>query len=205
MSATLPIKDRDKVKKMLNYLRGKSPRDALLFQVGINTSLRISDLLRLQVHHVANPDGSIKEYIDIKEKKTGKPNRIKIVSKPTENTPIPLSVVLKAYITRYSLKPHYYLFFRTKFSRGQCDNKESMPITRDWASKVLCRAAKACKIGHFNTQSMRKTHAYHIYMVTKKNIALVQTMLGHLQPSTTLRYIGVTQDEVDDGRELVSF
>lgn len=190
---------------MLDYLRGKSPRDALLFQTGVNTSLRIGDLLRLQVRHVAYLDRTIRKYIDIKEQKTGKPNRILIISKPTEDTPVPLSVVLKAYIERYNLKPHYYLFFRTKFSRGKYGDRENMPITRDWASKVLCSAAKVCKIDHFNTQSMRKTHAYHVYYATEKNSALVQKMLKHSSPAYTLRYICVEQSEIDEGRELVSF
>ena len=200
MSATLPIKNRKKVADVLDYLRSRSPRDALLFQTGINTSLRIGDLLRLKVHHVAETDNIIRQYIDIKEKKTGKPNRIKIVCEVTEDNPLPLSIVLKAYITRYGLKSDDYLFFKMKNNHDQ-----STPITRDWASKILVAAATACNVDHFNTQSMRKTHAYHVYMATKKNIGLIQTMLNHSSPGMTLRYIGVTQEEMDDGRELISF
>lgn len=199
MSATLPIRDRDKISEMLNYLRGRSPRDALLFQTGVNTVLRIGDLLRLQVHHVAD-NGEIRQYIDIIESKTGKPNRIIIVSKPTEDTPVPLSLVLKAYIERYNLKPDSYLFFKIKHDKGK-----NRPITRDWSSKILCAAAKACKIDHFNTQSMRKTHAYHVYIESGNNIALVQTMLNHANPATTLRYIGITQSDQDEINEFVSF
>ena len=191
MSATLPIKSRDKVKEMLNYLRSRSPRDALLFQTGVNTALRISDLLTLQVRHVSE-NNEIKEYIDIKEQKTGKSNRIKITST--------LSIVLKAYIERYGLKTDDYLFFRIKHDHGK-----NLPIGRDRASKILVAAAKACNIDHCNTRSMRQTHAYHVYMASKKNIGLVQKLLNHTQPSVTLRYIGVSQSEMDEGRELVSF
>ena len=190
-----PLKNKNQVTDFLKYLRGQNPRDALLFQIGVNTSLRISDLLRLQVFHVANKDHTIKKYLDIKEKKTKKQNRIIITSK--------LAIVLKAYITRYGLEQNDYLIFsQHKYSK---ENTPTLPITRDWASKLLVKAAEHLGIMNFNTQSMRKTHAYHVYMATAKNIGLVQLMLNHASPKTTLRYLCITQDEMDNGRELVSF
>jgi len=190
----LPIKDKKVVKEFLEYLRAKNPRDALLFQTGVNTSLRISDLLRLQVKHVAYPDGNIRKYIDINEKKTGKHNRILITSTLTK--------VYKAYIERYKLKQDSYLFFIIK--KG-ADSEISTPIKRDWASKIIVSAADHLGLEYINTQSMRKTHAYHVYMDSGKNIALVQTMLNHARPDTTLRYICVTQDDMDIAKELVAF
>jgi hypothetical protein len=45
-----PIRDRKKITQDKNLLRGQHRyRDFLLFVVGINTALRISDLLELQV------------------------------------------------------------------------------------------------------------------------------------------------------------
>lgn len=192
MATTLPIEDREKVIEMLQYLRGKNPRDALLFQVGINTILRIGDLLRLTVGHVAE-NGEIKKYIDIREQKTGKYNRIIITST--------LAPVLKAYITRYiGNKPDHYLFYRIR------NNKDiNVPITRDWSSKILCRAAKECGIENFNTQSMRKTHAYHCYNASGKDIGLIQNMLNHSSQAVTLRYIGLTQQKADRTKELIAF
>ena len=85
-------------------------------------------------------------------------------------------------------------------------NKDiNIPITRDWASKVLCRAAKACGIENFNTQSMRKTHALHVYEATGYDIALVQAMCNHASPAVTLRYIGRTQKMMDEAKEIISF
>lgn len=192
MATTLPIENRDKVLEMLRYLRAKSPRDALLFQTGVNTILRISDLLRLKGHYVAHPDNTIKKYIDIKEQKTGKHNRIIITST--------LAPVMKAYITRYNVGQDDYLFYRIR------SNKDiNVPVTRDWASKVLCRAAKECGIENFNTQSMRKTHAYHVYMSSGKDISLVQSMLNHASPGTTLRYLGITQRKMDEAKEVICF
>lgn len=193
MPTTLPIEDRKKVKKMLANLRGKNPRDALLFQTGVNTILRIGDLLRLTVGHVANPDYTIKKYIDIREQKTSKYNRI-IITKT-------LAPKFRAYIKRYKLTyPDNYLFYKMRNKKDV-----NIPITRDWASKVLVKAAKECGILNFNTQSMRKTHALHVYVKTNFDVGLVQAMLNHSSPAVTLRYIGITQHKMDRAREIIAF
>ena len=50
MNFVEPIRDRKKIAQIKNLLRGeKRFRDLLLFTVGINTALRISDLLRLRI------------------------------------------------------------------------------------------------------------------------------------------------------------
>jgi hypothetical protein len=53
MNFVEPIRDRKKIAQIKNLLRGAGRfRDLLLFVVGINTALRISDLLELQVGHI---------------------------------------------------------------------------------------------------------------------------------------------------------
>jgi hypothetical protein len=52
MNFVEPIRDQKKIAQIKNQLRGqRRSRDLLLFVVGINTALRISDLLELQVGH----------------------------------------------------------------------------------------------------------------------------------------------------------
>jgi len=46
------------------------------------------------------------------------------------------------------------------------------------------------------THSMRKTRGYHLHQNTK-DIARVMKMLRHSSEGVTLRYIGITQDDVD--------
>ena len=46
------------------------------------------------------------------------------------------------------------------------------------------------------THSMRKKRGYHLYKNTK-GIARVMKMLRHSSEGVTLRYIGITQDDVD--------
>ncbi len=68
-----PIRDRKNISQIKNQLRGQRRyRDLLLFVVGINTALRISDLLELQAEHFLDDYQHIKRHFWIKEQKRGK-------------------------------------------------------------------------------------------------------------------------------------
>lgn len=65
-----PIRDRKKIAQIKNLLRGQHRyRDLLLFVIGINTALRISDLLQLQFNQFVDEEGRIKSKFWIKEQK----------------------------------------------------------------------------------------------------------------------------------------
>ena len=73
MNFVEPIRDRKKIAQIKNLLRGQERfRDLLLFVVGINTALRISVLLQLQVLHFIDEQGHIRQRFWIKEQKRGK-------------------------------------------------------------------------------------------------------------------------------------
>ena len=72
-----PIRDRKKITQIKNLLRGKRQyRNLLLFVIGINSALRISDLLQLKVGHFVNHTGQIRKRFSIKEQKRGKRHEI---------------------------------------------------------------------------------------------------------------------------------
>ena len=52
MEYVVPIKDIESINRIKSILWKKSKRDYLLFVFGINTGIRISDLLNLQVKDV---------------------------------------------------------------------------------------------------------------------------------------------------------
>ena len=70
MNIVEPIRRKKDLKKIESILRKQSLRDLLLFTIGTNCGLRISDILNLDVRDVQN-----KDYISITEKKTGKYKR----------------------------------------------------------------------------------------------------------------------------------
>ena len=74
-----PIRDRRKITAIKNMLIGANrQRDLLLFVMGINTALRISDLLSVQIGQVLDEDGVCRKTFVIKEEKRGKRNVVTI-------------------------------------------------------------------------------------------------------------------------------
>ena len=66
-----PVKDRNKLNQMINFLELKgNKRDVLLLKFGLNTGLRINDILRLKVTNLFDSSGNLKEYLDLFESKT---------------------------------------------------------------------------------------------------------------------------------------
>ncbi|HER0002312.1 TPA: site-specific integrase, partial [Streptococcus pyogenes] len=66
MKIVQPIRDTDQIDMMKDYLKGWNPRNFLLLLFGLNTGLRIGDILPLKVKDVTAGN-----YIDIIEQKTG--------------------------------------------------------------------------------------------------------------------------------------
>ena len=72
MNIVDPIRDKDDIKAMKEYLREWNERNYLLFLFGINSGLRVGDILRIRVKDVQG------WHIKIKEQKTGKQKQIKM-------------------------------------------------------------------------------------------------------------------------------
>lgn len=173
MNFVQPIRDQETIEAIKEYLMQQSHRNYMLFVFGINTGLRIQDILKLKVKDVTG------EYLVMNEMKTGKRKIMKI-------TP-----VLKREIKRYiaDMKPDDVLFP----SRQGGKNK---PIKRDMAYKIMKKAANEFGLVDIGTHTLRKTFGYHMYQKTK-DITLVQNMLNHSDKSITMRYIGMDQDMMD--------
>ncbi len=74
MQYVQPIRDKKKIEEIKAILKENGTRDLLLFSMGINTGLRISDLLNLKVIDVKG-----KSHVEIKEQKTGKLKRFPLL------------------------------------------------------------------------------------------------------------------------------
>ena len=175
---------------MLQYLERKgNMRDPLLLKFGLNTGLRIKDILGLKVKYLFNGGGELKEYLDLFESKTIK-RRNRVLKKIRLNSKI--RPVLAEYVEYYELEDDDYLFFSF--------NDPSRAIDRIRAYVILRQAAVHAGVENFGTHSMRKTLAYNVYTKTK-DLALVMKMLNHKDPDHTLRYIGVDQHNIDSAYE----
>lgn len=168
-----PIRDKEKIELVKTILKKSGLRNYVLFILGINSGLRISDILNLKVSDVIN-----KKYIEIKERKTNKNRRFPI----TES----FGPSLAEYVSGKS--PEEWLFSSQRGDRA---------ITRVQAYRIISKACvKAGITVRIGTHTLRKTFGYHFYNKTK-DIALLQSILNHSSPSVTLRYIGINQDIID--------
>ena len=180
MKTVQPIREIKKIETMKKILRASGKRNEMLFVLGINSALRVSDLLGLKVGDVVDEAGKVKEAVYLNERKTGK------------SKAFPLNDAAKKIIGEYveEVKPDREapLFPSRKGSKA---------ISRVQAWEILSEAAKEVEIEHVGTHTLRKTFGYHIYMRTN-NLGLVQKLLNHRSSSETLRYIGIEQDEMDE-------
>ncbi len=173
MKIVQPIREQNKIEEMKNELLKSGYKNYLLFVVGINTGLRISDILALQVYDVRN-----RTHITIKEKKTGKEKRFLINNHLRDD--------FEKYI--YNMKDNEYLF--------QSRKGKNRPISRVQAYRILNKAAVAIGLNEVGTHTLRKTFGYWHYQVYK-DVAILQDIFNHSSPSITLRYIGINQDIKD--------
>src|SRR5690625_4628337 len=168
MNEVQPIKNKRDIERMKRALRG-NPRDLLLFIVGIDSSLRISDILPLKASDVQG------DYIVLHEKKTGKRKRIRI------NNAIKQAIRVA--------NPNRYLF---------PSRKGDKPISRVQAWRILNAADERVGLNiDLGTHSLRKTFAYHAYK-NGTDIALLMRVLNHGSQRETLRYIGIEQEAIDN-------
>ena len=179
-----PIRDKDLIKDCMIYLNYKNPRNKVLFAIGIYTGLRISDILTLRVNDVYK-----KNRIEVKQKKTGSYVYIPINKE--------LKKIIKDYVEYKELKPYDYLI-----KSRQGNNK---PLSRNQAYNILNDMADYFKIDSVGTHTMRKTAGYNLYNVSGKDVGLVMQVLGQKDPGSTLRYIGVTDLDIDKSMRKLSY
>jgi site-specific recombinase XerD len=177
-----PIKDKEKIEAMKKILRASTLRNELLFVLGINTGLRISDILSLKVADVLTDKGVV-DRLELREKKTKKKRTIALSKKTCR--------LIERYIEQERPDVHYEasLF---------CSQKGGKAISRQHAYDILNRAAKAVGIAErIGTHSLRKTFGYFAYK-QGIDLAMIQKLLNHSSQAETLRYIGITQEQMDE-------
>ena len=95
MKTVQPIRDKKKIAIMKTLLREKGDKYYILFRIGINVGLRVSDILLLKVSDVR-----AKTHVTIVEKKTGKVRRFLI--------PNSLQKEIAEFIKTYNMEDEEY-------------------------------------------------------------------------------------------------
>jgi integrase len=175
-----PLRSLQDIEDMKQSLRRWcSERDYFLFLLGINTGLRVSDIVALRVKDIQG-----KDHLLISEEKSGK--RRLVFLKPIQTD-------VEAYTK--GMDPDGWLF---------PSRKGGGPISPTQAYRALVKAGAMIDRADIGTHTMRKTFGYHYYK-RHQDVAKLQEIFNHSAPSITKRYIGITQDEIDhslDGFKL---
>jgi integrase len=180
MNFVEPIRDTEKIRAMKRLLTCQ--RDRLLFVLGINTALRVSDLLRLSVGDVTNTQDQPLAFITLREKKTGKKKTFPLNSS--------IKKELKIWLAERGKTSRSKPLFPSK--RGG----RAMDRQRAWT--ILSTAGRLVGLEHIGTHTLRKTFGYHVFKRSGGNLALVQKLLNHSSSGDTLRYIGIDKEQMDN-------
>ena len=182
MSTAQPIKNLNELESLKNYYLTAcpNPRNHLLIVTGINTALRISDILSLRWQDIYDfSAGRLKEHIFLTEQKTGKKSCIAVN----------LSLH-KAFL--------FYLQNIAPPCPGDCvfpGKTAGIPLSRSQAFRIIKRAVAGLP-GQISCHSLRKTFGYHAW-ASGANPTLLMIIFNHSSFSITRRYLGIEQDDKD--------
>lgn len=201
-----PFKSRAEVYAMQDYFLARyhkayapskkysALRDFVFFAVGINIGLRASDLLKLKWGNIITPDGSFRDdpYNYIQEDKTEK-FRYLVLNDDVKKV---LSFYLKQLDSLNIPHGPNDLIFDSLYTK-EVINPRSM-------TRILKKAAEAVGITYnVGTHSLRKTFGYNYFQATHDIITL-QKVFNHSTPATTLRYIGIMDEEITNAYAQVT-
>ncbi len=175
-----PLRRTEDIQAIKLILSG-TPRDLLLFTMGINNGLRAGDLLTVKVKDVKSLKPG--EFITIKEKKTGKQN-ILMVNKFVHKT-------LKNYLDKIQPADSDYLF---------ASRKTKAPLTIQAVNAMIKRWTRAINLDHGNygAHTLRKTFGFMQRTKHGVGFEVLAKRFNHSSPTTTMRYLGLTSDEVNE-------
>jgi integrase len=185
-----PIRSLKKIEDLKEYLlEEKNIRNYALVVVGLNSALRISDILALVWDDVYDfNERCFKTHVLIKEKKTNKIKKF-LLNKASKNA------LQRLKKEKSNIKALEYVF---KSREGQ--NK---PLTRTMALKIIKDAAAAVRIkDRIGCHSLRKTFGYWSW---KKGtpLPLLTELFNHSNQQITRRYLGISQDDLDEVYRMV--
>ena len=148
-----------------------NPRCAAVLTAEANLGMRLGDILRLKLSDFINDGGRYR--LNIVEEKTGK--------KRTFTVPAELYNYFCDYAKKNGIAPAERLF----------------PITERSVQQYLKKVCDYLGYENISTHSFRKWYATDIYEASGHDIVLVQQLLQHSSPNITRRYIGISEEKIE--------
>lgn len=146
-------------------------RVAAILTAEANLGMRVGDILRLRMADIVRDGGRWR--LNMTEEKTGK--------KRTFSVPEAVYGFLRGYAD----------------SNGIADTELLFPVCVYSVQKQLKKVCDYLGYANISTHSFRKWYATDIYNKTGHDIILVQRLLQHSSPMITRRYIGISDEKVE--------
>ncbi|MCM1144044.1 MAG: tyrosine-type recombinase/integrase [Blautia sp.] len=193
MGTTQPIKKNSEIEKLRQYFYDNGEiRNYTLITLGINTALRISDLLQLTWRDVWNFERQcFREHLIISEQKTDKTANIYLNEQCRK--------CLAEWKRELSdgIYPSEYIF------KSRVGNNK--PIGRNRAYVIIKKAWQNLGgEGNISCHSLRKTFGYHAW---KQGVspAVIMSIYNHSSMEITKRYLSIEQDDKDEVFKNITF
>ncbi|MCM1046715.1 MAG: tyrosine-type recombinase/integrase [Clostridium sp.] len=187
MSTTQPIRDTALLHEFMDFYlkKERNIRNYTLCVLGLNTALRITDVLELRWGDLYNFDRNcFLQHLTVTEKKTGKTNTIAL------NRSVITTLTIYKEQFPFNLAEDTFLFPSRKGI--------NRPISRSQAFRIIKRAARAVGLDHnVSCHSLRKTFGYHAWRQGTPP-ALLMNIYNHSSYQVTKRYLGIEQDDRDN-------
>lgn len=164
-------------------------RNKMMILVGWNSSLRASDLVSLKWDFFYDSNGEFKRFDKLQPKKTIKTGKfVKIYFNDAAKRAI------VEYVKEYPIKDMDDYLFKSRQGNG--------PIVERTLWKIVVDVAAEAGIEkNVGSHSLRKTFGYWAWhKAIDKNKALVtlQKIFNHSSTQTTMSYIGLLDNEIED-------
>ncbi|TPR41213.1 site-specific integrase [Apilactobacillus micheneri] len=221
-----PIKNLSEIKRVLKYLKNYNEfgiRNFMMFSIGMNCVLRISDIVNLKYSDVYTNKGKVKKYLRIREIKTGKIKELLLIH--AKNDLVEYKRWLDNFINSQPDKYMAPLKNNEKMIVGTGKNAKEVNKNDYWLFpssqhptqhvsektfyKAMKQVSKATGVEHLGTHTPRKTGAYLFYrggfddvlrdkdIHPSNDIALAMKTLNHSSEGITLNYLGLEQESIN--------
>jgi len=180
------------IQKML--IRQQRWRDLALFMLGIDSLLRVSDLLKLRVSNVADTNGQVQSQFHFTQTKTKRSVEIYLT--------LPTQQAVKHWIQSSSKNSEDYLFTRLR-RRGNPNTPISDIMLRllikEWVEAIGLDPKR------YSSKTLRKTRVRALLETANYDYAVVQKLLGHSNLQSTIHYVDLAQDTAKQCAERVQY
>lgn len=166
MNSVDPIEGKELYKQIQKQLRFRHPKYAIMLAIGVDTGLRISDILGLRVCDV-------RPSLTVTEKKTQKKRKVSLSRKTR--------TLISEYVSACGLTPQNFLVYSRDWQKDK-------PLSRSQAYRVIHAVGALAGSYNVGTHSMRKTYAVNQYR-RHGAVNALKNDFGHKYESTTMAYL----------------